>query len=327
MVPCHNENNLPCLFVRESTPLGQIEAIADRGPCVLVSDEFGEIVGVVHRAEVMERLTQGHPRERERWAKTPLSALLTARLPPSAGSAMVAGKTEDVQHIYHKQRLIGVVSNDDILLSWDLVGPALSTAATDPLTGLANRMTYDRRIGEEWERAKRLNQSIAVIMCDIDQFKPLNDTYGHPFGDQVIRQIASTLETSLRSYDLVSRYGGDEFICLMVGLRPNEIQIPLLRIQSRFQALRFQANGSPVRVSASLGAAISHVGFRESTPQDLIEKADRCLYRAKAKAPGTSLYVEQLTLNDAEEIQLASPETSPFRNRNERIPEEQLQIY
>ncbi len=158
------------------------------------------------------------------------------------------------------------------------------------------------------EPAQRLKQSIAVILCDIDRFKQINDTWGHQHGDEVIKKIARTLEDSLRSYDLVSRYGGDEFICLMIALRPKEILIPLNRIQSKIRELTvFPGNRGP-DVTASFGAAVCHSGFCEYEPKDLIEAADRCLYRAKSEGTGLGYFVEQLSEDGLEErMELVDP--------------------
>jgi GGDEF domain-containing protein len=208
-------------IVPETTLLGHIASDLHHGPCVFVTNTTGEIIGLVFWEELNRRLNLGHPRERERWASTPLSALLTTRLPVLADGPAHNRPTQfESTAIYHREQLLGIVTGQDILLSWQVLGPALTAASVDPLTSLVNRATYERRLLEEWNRSVRLNQSVAVILCDIDRFKQLNDTFGHQFGDQVIKTVAYTLEKSLRSYDLVSRFGGDEFICLMIGPFP-----------------------------------------------------------------------------------------------------------
>ena len=294
-------NNLP-LIVPESTLLSQIALEANYGPCVLAVDESGEIIGLAMGEEISRRLNYGHPRERERWANATLSTLLATRLvsPPEHPRQTVAAVFESTA-IYHRQRLLGMVTEQDVFLSWQYLGPALSAAATDPLTSLANRMTYERRLQEEWNRSQRLKQSIAVILCDIDRFKHINDTCGHPCGDDVIKKIALQLESSLRSYDLVSRYGGDEFICLMIALRPKEILIPLQRIQSKIKELTVSAGNRELKVTASFGAAICHSGFCDYQPRDLIEAADRCLYRAKSEGTGMGYFVEQISADGLED--------------------------
>ncbi len=315
----------PLKIVPETTLLRQIAPEGRIGPCVFVTNAAGEIIGLVFWEELNRRLNLGHPREREHWANTPLSALLTTRLPSLPG---VSGhkRTSPLEStaIYHCERLLGIVTQQDILLSWQLLGPALSAASTDPLTSLVNRATYERRLNEEWNRSLRLNQSIAVIICDIDRFKQLNDTFGHQFGDHIIKNVAWTLEKSLRSYDLVSRYGGDEFICLMIGLRPKDILIPIRRMQARLRQLTFPQKTACPQVTISMGAAICHADFHEYEPQHLIETADRCLYRAKAEGAGLNFYVESLRAEGLDQAMIPADLCSSFLEDCDSIPEEAL---
>lgn len=321
---CEGNRASSLKIVPETTLLRQIASESHQGPCVFVTNPTGEIIGLVLWEELNRRLNLGHPREKERWANTPLSAILTTRLPalPDVPRHERPVHMESTA-IYHCERLLGVVTEHDILLSWQLLGPALSAASTDPLTSLVNRATYERRLLEEWNRSLRLNQSVAVILCDIDRFKQLNDTFGHQFGDQIIRNVACTLEKSLRSYDLVSRYGGDEFICLMIGLRPSEILIPIRRMQARLRELTFAHKQNCPPVTISMGAAVCHADFDGYDPQNLVEAADRCLYRAKAQGAGLSYYVETLCPNGLDEAMLAV-DCSPPAGVYETIPEEVL---
>jgi diguanylate cyclase (GGDEF)-like protein len=293
---CAGDRASSLKIVPETTPLGQIASDLPHGPCVFVTNATGEIIGLVFWEELNRRLNLGHPRERERWASTPLSALLTTRLPVLPyGPAHDRPTQLESTAIYHRERLLGIVTEHDILLSWNVLGPALTAASVDSLTSLVNRATYERRLHEEWNRSVRLNQSVAVILCDIDRFKQLNDTFGHPFGDQVIKSVAYTLEKSLRSYDLVSRFGGDEFICLMIGLRPNEVQIPIRRMQARLRQMAIPQRPHCPPITISMGAAVCHADFEMYDPQSLVEAADRCLYRAKAEGHGLSFYAETLS--------------------------------
>lgn len=312
-------------IVPETTLLRQIASESHHGPCVFVTNVIGEIIGMVFWDELNRRLNLGHPRERERWASTPLSALLTTRLPSLPDGPRHNRPTHlESTAIYHCDRLLGIVTEQDILLSWQILGPALSAASTDPLTSLVNRATYERRLLDEWSRSIRLNQSIAVIICDIDRFKQLNDTFGHPFGDQIIKHVAYTLEKSLRSYDLVSRYGGDEFICLMIGLRPKDIMIPLRRMQARLRQMTFPQRHLCPPVTISMGAAVCHSGFDKYEPHALIEAADRCLYRAKAEGSGLSFYAETLCEEELDRSMLSVNCTPGAIGSYEPIPEEAL---
>jgi diguanylate cyclase (GGDEF)-like protein len=324
---CEGKRASSLKIVPETMLLRHLASESYLGPCVFVTNATGEIIGLVFWEELNRRLNLGHPRERERWANTPLSALLTTRLPsPSVAQRHTPPKQTNPTAIYHQERLLGVVTEEDVLLSWQLLGPALSAASIDPLTSLVNRATYERRLLEEWNRSLRLNQSVAVIICDIDCFKKLNDTFGHQFGDQVIKNVAYTLEKSLRSYDLVSRFGGDEFICLMIGLRPKDIVIPIKRMQARLRQMTWPHNPNCPDVTISMGAAVCHAGFDEYEPQSLIEAADRCLYRAKAEGSGLSFYTETLSAEGLDQAMLAVDCSPAAIGAYEEIPEEVLAV-
>lgn len=96
----------------------------------------------------------------------------------------------------------------------DLVAQLERQALTDALTGIANRRHADTRLSEEFVRARRFGHALSVAVCDIDDFKRINDTFSHQIGDEVLRAVARLLEDSLRAVDLVARYGGEEFLLL-----------------------------------------------------------------------------------------------------------------
>jgi diguanylate cyclase (GGDEF)-like protein/PAS domain S-box-containing protein len=156
-------------------------------------------------------------------------------------------------------------------------------SVTDGLTGIANRRYFDRLLEIEWERARRTRESIALIMADIDYFKPYNDHDGHLAGDECLRRVSAALRDCLRrSSDLVARYGGDEFAVLLPVTRAEGSRHVAELIQRRLTDLRLEHRSSPIsdRVTMSIGAAAT-------VPQDgqicswLIEAADACLYEAK----------------------------------------------
>jgi diguanylate cyclase (GGDEF)-like protein len=151
-------------------------------------------------------------------------------------------------------------------------------AAYDALSGLLNRRTLFNRIGVEIERATRTNVPLTGLMVDIDQFKGINDNYGHPCGDLVIREIGVKLHNRLRKYDFAGRYGGEEFFVLL----SNSTEVQAERIGDRFRRemaeTRFTCNGESFSVTLSIGVA----RLRESeTQESWIERADRALYQAK----------------------------------------------
>jgi diguanylate cyclase (GGDEF)-like protein len=151
-------------------------------------------------------------------------------------------------------------------------------AAYDALSGLLNRRTLFNRIGVEIERATRTNVPLTGLMVDIDRFKGINDNYGHPCGDLVIREIGVKLQNRLRKYDFAGRYGGEEFFVLL----SNSTEVQAERIGDRFRRemaeTRFTCNGESFSVTLSIGVA----RFRDNdTQESWIEHADRALYQAK----------------------------------------------
>lgn len=159
----------------------------------------------------------------------------------------------------------------------------LRLAATDSLTGIANRRSFDESFRQEWARAVRAAEPISLLMCDVDLFKLYNDGYGHPAGDECLRQVAGILQGRVyRPADLVARYGGEEFVVLL----PNTDLEGALKVGEAMRAA-LEALGLPHRyvpggrVSVSIGAA-SRVPRRSiDTPEQLIAQADAALYHAK----------------------------------------------
>jgi two-component system cell cycle response regulator len=162
----------------------------------------------------------------------------------------------------------------------------LALTRTDALTGLHNRRYFEERLAEEFVRASRYHSPLSLVMLDIDHFKRINDTYGHPFGDEVLRKVAETVRARLREVDFVARYGGEELVALLPTTGPKEARGACERVREAVAALRFEyqaADGTvqPVRCTASLGvASIPAPDLLDS--EDLLRAADTHLYAAKA---------------------------------------------
>jgi len=150
-------------------------------------------------------------------------------------------------------------------------------AYLDGLTGIFNRRFFELRIMEEIERARRYGTGMAVIMADIDQFKRLNDEFGHVLGDEVLRQVSSLFHQQLRKIDVVCRYGGEEFGILLT--QANAQQAMHIAEKLRRMVATWQFPGVPRTVTISAGAA----AFPEhgATRDELVKAADAALYAAK----------------------------------------------
>jgi len=156
-------------------------------------------------------------------------------------------------------------------------------ARRDPLTGVANRRTFDEQLGREWRRAARSDAPLSLLMIDIDAFKRYNDTFGHQQGDQALRQVAEVLQgVARRAGDWVARYGGEEFAVLLAGTDVTAAAVVAERLRRGVEALAINSPNSPVapQVTVSIGVASSTV--RPGTEvEQLVALADAALYDAK----------------------------------------------
>ena len=278
-------STVPPLIIHQDTLLSEVEHDLDGSGYILATNDEGCIVGVVTGKQILKRLRVSNDRERTRWMGMPLNSLIKAIFPANSLTE-ISLLDSDVEciAIAENDSLVGIAVQDDLFLSWQRLAPILTGAAVDPVTGLMNRLAYERRLVEEWHRAKRTGTSIAVIVVDLDNFKQVNDEHGHQRGDEVLKSAASALEKALRSYDTVARYGGDEFIALCLGCVPGEIEIPIRRIRQAIDSTSVEFGEVILSASASIGAAVRHDNFGESEPADLFTAADDCMYYAKRSA-------------------------------------------
>ena len=150
---------------------------------------------------------------------------------------------------------------------------------TDSLTGLINHRAITEMVDSELDRAIRQEQALSVVMVDIDNFKTINDTHGHPSGDRVIRRLSTLLNTRLRKYDGVGRYGGEEFMVVLPATSIDAAARLIDRLRAQFAELAITTEAGDTihcHFSAGVAAYPEHI-----TPQELINAADGALYRAK----------------------------------------------
>jgi len=155
---------------------------------------------------------------------------------------------------------------------------------TDPLTGTYNRGYLTERLPQEIKRAKRYSRALSIIICDIDHFKKVNDTYGHLFGDEVLKDFARCIRHSIRhDVDWMARYGGEEFLIVLPETEVNGATAMAERLRGELSRRVTEAQDKQISITASFGVA----GFSPNTPDEmispeaLIRKADKYLYQAK----------------------------------------------
>ncbi|MGE5245356.1 MAG: diguanylate cyclase [Betaproteobacteria bacterium] len=151
---------------------------------------------------------------------------------------------------------------------------------TDPLTGLPNRRSMFVHLSRELARAERMKTEVAVIVMDIDEFKTINDTYGHQTGDRALREVSRALRGGLRPYDFCVRYAGDEFIVVLVGCSQQAVEAKRAELKERVAAIRMDVRpGRPLPLSVSAGASV--FPYDGSTYEQLLAEADHRMYHDK----------------------------------------------
>jgi diguanylate cyclase (GGDEF)-like protein len=153
-------------------------------------------------------------------------------------------------------------------------------ALTDVVTGLPNKRAFEAAVQKEACLGNRHGDVCAMILCDLDRFKQVNDVYGHRTGDEVLAAVAGALRFAIRSSDSVFRVGGEEFAILLPRLGPRETVCVADRIRETIASIRIDKGGKQVRVTASAG--IAAIGTSE-TSDDWFRRADKALYRAKSE--------------------------------------------
>ncbi|WP_188192247.1 GGDEF domain-containing protein [Nonomuraea sp. SYSU D8015] len=167
-----------------------------------------------------------------------------------------------------------------VLLQRSLLHAQLQAAArTDAKTGLLNAAAWQREADTEIVRARRTGDALAVLIIDIDHFKRVNDAHGHLVGDQVLAGVAATLRSQLRDYDVVGRFGGEEFVVLLPGADVREARQVAERLRTRIGHMAIPADDTMIRVTISAGVALMSVHGDDLI--DLLAAADLALYRAK----------------------------------------------
>lgn len=183
-------------------------------------------------------------------------------------------------------------ANDDLSKSLAKEKEIRQLALQDPLTGLPNRVLFEDRLNYGLSQSKRHGWGLAVLFIDLNKFKSINDSYGHDMGDKILLMVAERLQAFVRDEDMVSRWGGDEFVCILFNVRQ---EADLFRIAEKMVnriAEVYESEGNVFSVRASIGIA--------TCPKDgetvdvLFKNADRAMYKAKATEKGIIMFCESL---------------------------------
>jgi diguanylate cyclase (GGDEF)-like protein len=183
--------------------------------------------------------------------------------------------TEDVEQV-----LTILIENASVAFARSLLFQKMERLATiDGLTGLNNHRTFQELLGQEIERSRRYNRPLSLLLMDIDHFKTFNDTYGHPVGDLVLKEIAECIKKSIRLNDIPARYGGEEFVVIIPETNEQGSLMTAERIRSAIEMHTIISLERQLKVTVSIGCS----AYPENAPsqQALIDTADKALYAAK----------------------------------------------
>jgi two-component system cell cycle response regulator len=185
------------------------------------------------------------------------------------------GRAEDVKRTLETVSNIAAISIQNAM-RYELLE---QLATTDGLTGLNNHRRFQEMLEEEVEESRRYERTLSLMLVDIDHFKRVNDTWGHPVGDQVLKRVARVLNEFARTTDRVCRYGGEEFAIIMPQTDKNGGRLLAERFRTEIKEQKFRANDEDFSITLSLGICTFPDQARHK--QELIDKADQALYHAK----------------------------------------------
>jgi diguanylate cyclase (GGDEF)-like protein len=249
--------------------------------CVIVQDN-NEVLGIISERDIVRRLADNGDTLSKIKAKQAMSSPVHTLYADTTLERAMALMTEKgfrrFPILNRKDKLVGIVTQSDVLRSF--VGEMevahekmKDLAIRDYLTGMYNRRLFMTALEKEFYRSKRYKTPMAIIMIDIDDFKDINDKYGHQYGDRILQIVGEIIRRQSRDADVAARYGGEEFIVLTHG---SEVEHA-----SRF-AERLRAAISESEVTVSCGVA-HYPNEKSRFPDDLIRLSDEALYEAKKR--------------------------------------------
>jgi len=165
-------------------------------------------------------------------------------------------------------------------------------AVTDGLTGLFNHRHFQETLAQEFNRVERFSEPISLLIIDIDHFKKINDTYGHPVGDAVLKKVSGIIRKTIRNIDIPARYGGEEFAVILLGTDTNGALKMAERLRRSIADAKFSSEQNAFNVTVSIGISTHAREMRKK--EDLVEQADKALYHAKRTGRNRSVKWEEM---------------------------------
>ncbi len=194
----------------------------------------------------------------------------------------------------HEIELLGVLGNQAAtsIANAKLYEEIERLAVTDGLTGLFNHRHFQETLAQEFNRLERFSEPISMLIIDIDHFKKINDTYGHPVGDAVLKKVSGIIRKTIRNIDIPARYGGEEFAVILLGTDTNGALKMAERLRKSIADARFSTEQNAFNVTVSIGMSTHGKEMRKK--EDLVEQADKALYHAKRTGRNRSVKWEEI---------------------------------
>jgi diguanylate cyclase (GGDEF)-like protein len=234
----------------------------------------------------VEDLRDAHSQNEAKEAKVATAAVGADQVKERLADAVVQRTALASELVDAKAELDG--ARDDVAEARQQRDEARQGATKDPLTNVPNRSAFDQRLEHGLSQAKRHGWGLAIFSIDVDQFTSINDSYGHDLGDEVLQMVATRLTSFLREDDMVSRWGGDEFVCLLLEVGDQEDVLRMAKEMVERIAEPCVVHGDVLRVLASVGIAIFPA--HGSSAEILLNHADLAMYQAKGEQDRVVLF-------------------------------------
>lgn len=242
---------------------------------------------VRHQADVpVDVLRDSDSQNEAKEAKVATAAVEADQVNERLADAVVLRTALASELVEAKAQLDG--ARDDVAEARQQRDEARQGATRDPLTHVPNHLAFDQRLEHALSQARRHGWGLAVFSIDVDQFASINDSYGHDLGDEVLQMVASRLSSFLREDDMVSRWGGDEFVCLLLEVGDQADVMRMAKEMVEHIAESCVLHGDVLRVRVSVGIAIFPA--HGSSAEILLNNADLAMYQAKGEKDRVALF-------------------------------------
>jgi diguanylate cyclase (GGDEF)-like protein len=292
MVECLEGDRFTVVGRLDGGDQAKVISCSGRGADGLAGFEFalsekGVLALAFEKEQVINRIFTGPPVPRlspREKMPTAMASLLAVPVPTDQGvdMAFMVESEKPRRFTDHQQNMLSTIARAAgfALSRARLYQEKEKLASRDGLTGIENHRTFQERFQGEILRAQRYDQQLAVLMMDIDFFKKVNDTYGHPVGDVVLKEVARIISQNIRAgVDLLARYGGEEFVCMLADSDRERAGETAERIRTSVADKQFESGGVRFQVTMSIGGAMYPVDSKHG--REVLEKADKALYHAK----------------------------------------------